>query len=445
MAQTTRAPRWRTVAAGLALAVGVTGCDSIFEVDNPNDLVQEDLETPAASTALVNGAEATVARGLNDLILAAAVPTDELVWVGSYDAGRELDVGFLSNPMNEFSNSESWGSFAEGRFMADEAVRLMEEWDGEGTLRDRSHLARSYLYDAIAYVAAADHYDDYVLSNRKDGAAPVGAANMSTLYDTAIERLSKGLVIAQALGETDLQAALLGMRARAHFARAIWNKLNPGGTTPADPLVDSDAAAADARAAIALVSGDWKFQLEYGPTTVTSQLGSWINSRQEFRIDTRYGVPTASGTKISDVALMDPIDGTADATLRKALTEFGAFATVTEEYPPLTVVSLRELYLILAEVALAKGNAQEAASAINTVRALDGKTPYSGQVALRDLLVHERSVNLFLTGRRLADMYRFGIVDARWQATSDAASKPGTFFPIADEEVKSNPCASGGC
>lgn len=446
MAHVTRASRWRSVAAGLAIAMGASGCETLFEVDNPNDLVQEDLETPSASTALVNGAEATVARGLNDLVLAASVPTDELVWVGSYDAGRELDVGFLSNPMNEFSNSESWGTFSEGRFMADEAIRLMEEWDAEKTLKDRSHLARSYLYGAIAYVAAADHYDDFVISDRKDAAAPIGQANMVKLYDTAIDRLTKGLAIARALKNTNLEAAMLGMRARAHFSKAVWQKLNPAGSTPSNGLVNSAEAAADAAAALALVTGDWKYQFNYGATTVTSQLGAWINSRQEFRIDTRYGVPTTSGTKVSDVALKDPIDGTADAALRKQLTELGAFSAITQLYPPYTVVSARELHLIRAEVALAQGRATEAAEHINTLRRLDNKTAFSGQLALRDLLIHERAVNLFLQGRRLADMYRFGLKDTRWQAASDAVTKPGTFFPIADEERKSNPCvADGGC
>lgn len=445
MAHQTRVSRWRAVAACVALAAVTSGCDALFEVDNPNDLVQEDLETPAASTALVNGAEATVARGLADLVLAVTIPTDELVWVGSYDAGRELDVGFLSNPANEFGNSESWGTFNEGRFMADEAVRLMEGWDAEKTLRDRSHLARSYLYSAISYVAAADHYDNFVISNRKDAAPPVGEANMVKLYDTAIDRLTKGIAIAQAVKNTNLEAAMLGMRARAHFGKAVWMKLNPAGRVPADPLVNSAEAAADARAALALVTGDWKYQFTYGPTTVGNQMGAWVNSRQEFRVDSRFGVPTPSGTKVRDVALQDPIDKVADETLRKAMTDQGLFAAVTQLYPPFTVVSARELHLIVAEVALAQGNQAAAAAAINAVRALDKKTPFSGQVALRDLLIHERSVNLFMQGRRLADMYRFGIKDPRWQPQSDAASKPGTFFPIPQDEIESNQCVSGGC
>ncbi|HEX7118874.1 MAG TPA: RagB/SusD family nutrient uptake outer membrane protein [Longimicrobiales bacterium] len=440
-----RADRRRRAVALLLIAGAAAGCDAIFEVDNPNDLVQEDLEQPTSSTALVNGAEATVARGLNDVVLAISVPSDELTWRGTYDAGRELDAGFLSNPANEFSNAEAWSTFNEGRFMADEAVRLMEGWDAEGVLPDPSHLARAYLYSGIMYVAAADYWDSFVISNRREAAPPIPETEMWQLYDVAIERLGNGLAIARALEDAELEATILGMRARAHFSKAVWQKLNPGGSTPAEPLVDDAAAAADATAALALVEPDWKYQFTYGPTTISSQLGGWINSRQEFRVDTLYGVPNDAGSRITAVALLDPIDGVPDPALERVLTEFGAFSATTELYPPFTVVSARELHLIAAEVALAGGNDADAALHINAVRTLDGLTEYSGQLPLLDLLIHERRVNLFLQGRRLADMYRFGITDTRWQPTSDAASNPGTFFPIADQEIKSNCYVSGTC
>lgn len=433
-------------AAAVLVAIGIaTGCGGIFDVDNPNDLGQEDLEQPSASTALVNGAEATVARGLNDIVLAISVASDELTWRGTYDAGRELDEGFLTNPVNEFTNAEAWGTFSEGRFMADEAVRLMEGWQAEGMLPDPRHLVRAYLYSAIAYTAAADYWDEFVISDRKEASPPIAATDMVRLYDAAIERLTKGLDLARSIGDRNLEAATQAMRARVHFSKAVWEKLNPPGQTPADPLVASTQAADDAEAALAMVDPDWKYQFEYGATTIGSQLGSWINSRQEFRIDTIYGVPNDAGTRITAVALRDPIDGVPDAALNTLITEFGAFSNTTQLYPPFTVVSARELRLIAAEVALAGGDEATAAAHINAVRALDHRTAYSGQLPILELLIHERQVNLFLQGRRLADMYRFGITDARWHATSDARTRPGTFFPIADDEIKSNCYLAGTC
>lgn len=440
------AGRLRHALAAGALTLSLGGCDGVFDVDNPNELVQEDLESPSATAALVNGAEATVARGAADAVLAVSVATDELVWVGSYDAGRELDTGFLTNAVNEFTNNEAWDTFAEGRFMADEAIRLLGGFDAEGTLRDRSALARSYLYGATVYTYAADWWDDFVISERKNASPPIGESEMIALYDTAIEYATSGLDVARSIGSADLEAALLAARARAHFSRAVWQTLNPAGTTPADPLVSVAAADADASAALGIVQPDWKLQFQYGPTTIGNQLGSWINSRQEFRVDTIYGVPTSSGTRVEAVALLDPIDNVPDPALQAAMTELGLLSGTTELYPPFTVVSARELHLILAESALARGSTIEFTGHVNAVRALDGLTPWAGQIPAVDMLVHERAVNLFLQGRRLADMYRFGIQDARWLSSSDAVVAPGTFFPIADMELKSN-ChlQQGGC
>lgn len=430
----------------MAAAFLLSGCSGLFDVDNPNDLAQEDLEKASSAVALANGAEATVSRGYADALLAAAIPTDELVWVGSYDAGRELDLGFVSNPSNEFSDNESWATITEGRFTADEAIRLLNEFDAAGTLANRKLLARSYLYGGLIYAVIPDWYEDFVISTKKDAQPPIGEANMGKLYDTAIGYFTSGIEIARSTKDTNLEGALLGARARAHHAKGVWTMLNPAGSTPANPLVNSASAVADAQAALAVVPEDWKYQLQYSAATIGSQLGSWINSRQEFRVDTVYGVSNTRGNKITAVQLQDPIDNIADPALERLLTELGALSAGTELYPPLTVVSARELRLIIAESALGSGDMAMFTQQINAVRALDGGlTPYSGQIPALQMLMHERKVNLFLQGRRLNDMYRFGVTDARWQPSSEAATMPGTVFSIADREIRTNCNFTGGC
>jgi hypothetical protein len=438
--------RIRQAGAAVAAAFLLSGCSGLFDVDNPNDLAQEDLEKPSSAVALANGAEATVSRGYADALLAAAIPTDELVWVGSYDAGRELDLGFVSNPSNEFSDNESWATLTEGRFTADEAIRLLNEFDAAGDLANRNLLARSYLYGGLIYAVIPDWYEDFVISTKKDAQPPVGEANMGKLYDTAIGYFTSGLDIARSTKNTSLEGALLGARARAHHAKAVWTMLNPAGSTPANPLVNSASAVADAQAALAIVPEDWKYQFQFSAATIGSQLGSWINSRQEFRVDTVFGVSNERGNKITAVQLRDPIDNIPDPALQRLLTEFGALSTGTELYPPLTVISARELRLIIAESALAAGDMAAFTQQINAVRALEAElSPYSGQIPALQMLMHERKANLFLQGRRLNDMYRFGVSDARWQPSSTAATKPGTVFSIADRELRTNCHFTGGC
>jgi starch-binding outer membrane protein, SusD/RagB family len=108
---------------------------------------------------------------------------------------------------------------------------------------------------------------------------------------------------------------------------------------------------------------------------------------------------------------------------------------------PFTLTSWKEMQLILAEAALAQGNNAEFQTRINAVRAVDQLPAWDGSTpSAREMLIHERRVNLFLQSRRLHDLYRFGLKADRWLANSVAALK-ACFFPITAIERQSNPLA----
>ena len=140
--------------------------------------------------------------------------------------------------------------------------------------------------------------------------------------------------------------------------------------------------------------------------------------------------------------LKDPISNALDPVVQASLAAFKAFGTQSGTF---TITSTRELRLILAEAALASGNTAEFTSQINTVRALGGKPAFSGQIANNAMLAYERQSQLWFTGRRLADMYRFGQKDTRWTANPNYASSfsvVGLLFPIAQVERLANPCVA---
>ncbi|MFB6241029.1 MAG: RagB/SusD family nutrient uptake outer membrane protein, partial [Gemmatimonadota bacterium] len=141
-------------------------------------------------------------------------------------------------------------------------------------------------------------------------------------------------------------------------------------------------------------------------------------------------------TNIVSITFKDPIDtGTVPRMVKERVNDY----STNPETAPITVVSAREMHLILAEAALAQGDTGTFTTHINHVRAMDGLTPYEGQIPAMEMLQHSRKANLFLQGRRLADMYRFGTKAPMWQEGSSAASQPGTFFPITVVEIRSNP------
>ena len=66
---------------------------------------------------------------------------------------------------------------------------------------------------------------------------------------------------------------------------------------------------------------------------------------------------------------------------------------------------------------------------------MDGLAVYTTEDA-GTALQHERRANLFLQGRRLPDMYRFGATSVMWDAVEKSAA--GAFFPIPIRECRAN-------
>ena len=176
-------------------------------------------------------------------------------------------------------------------------------------------------------------------------------------------------------------------------------------------------------------------------------MASWVNDRKENQID--LSIATVDDQNdINGIALQDPIDGVDDPAVIKWLNQWkgGSYLDKGGVYPPLTLTSARMMHLILAENALAGGDSNGFAMHINHIRALDGVTPYSGQISEMEMLQHTRRVNVMLQGLRLADMYRWGITDPQWQGASAALSQPGTMLPISIIELRANCHLNGlGC
>lgn len=414
------------MAGAASVLLVATACQGLLDVKNPNNIAEASLDNPAAAGPEANGALASAVRMLSATTIVYAEVTDEMDWIGSRDAWNELDVGVIGNYFNEFADG-AFPFVGEARFLADQTIARLEEFDKAGTLVNRWDLGRTYLYAAVIYASIADMYDDFAFSNKTIPAAPVGRANMSKLYDTAIGYLDKALAIATTTAD---RYNVTAYRARVKHAKAVWQKVTPkGASAPASPLVNDAGAVADANAAIAIGSADQEFNM-VNNLEATAGINVWfeVNGRNESRVGTVY------------TNLRDPISNANDPRVTARLAAFKAFGT---QSGTLWITSTRELRLILAEAALAAGNTAEFTSQLNIVRALDGKPAFTGQVASTTMLAYERQAQLWLMRRRLMDMYRFGQKDTKWAANANydsAANQVGLLFPITNTERLGNPC-----
>ena len=413
----------KTKLISLLLGFTLIGCD--LDVDNPNSLLEGDLQDPSAAAALANGAWNASLRGVTYMMMPHAVATDESVWIGSRDAWYQIDKGGMTNVYNEFVD-QAWPYISEARWMSDKAVQILEGLGAD--LPNNQDLVLAYLSGAMVRVYIADMFEDFVYSDKTEAGIPVGAANMSQLYDEALALLGK----ASSIATGDNAVKVLSLVARTRHAKAVWGKVNPVNT--ASPYVS--AGASEAAAAAAMMSADWKWRMNFSSSTVSNYMAGQINDRQEMDLFQNALVETATPGAGGDPQPNDPVTGLPDSRMTAIATEFRAGGGGTS-WTPVTITSLREMHLIIAESKKAGGDDAGCLAELNALRTFDSLDPYPSGTDAGTALQHERRANLFLQSRRLSDMYRFNLTSTVWDAVEK--SPAGSFFPITISEIRSNP------
>lgn len=430
-----------SVLAGACFALAA--CSDLLDVKNPNDVTEDALNNPAAAANVVNGVLAATARMLTGTTTPYAAATDELDWTGSRDAWLQLETGAVADYFNEFTD-QAFPFVGEARYVGDDAVTRLRAFDVAGTLTNRALLGQALLYSAVVYASIADMYDDYAFSNKTDAAAPIGRAQMGTLYDKAIAYLDEANTIANSSSGAAfvaLRYPVMAYRARVKHAKAVWQSITPklaAGASRPLTLVNNAGANADAAAAVALGAGNTEFNIA-NSVGAAAGINIWfeVNGRNE------HGTGTVYRT------LIDPVTGALDVRVQARLAAFTAFGTQAGN---LWITNTREMYLIQAEAALAPTPAAAVAppamlTAINAIRALDaGRTAWDGaNPAPLAMLRYERQAQLWLMRRRLADMHRFNLKDSKWTTNPNYESLfnvNGLLFPIPQVERLGNPCVN---
>ncbi len=431
-----------TRASALLAALAFTACGlgDLLDVSNPNSLIEEDIKQEAAAAAVVNGALTLVSSSVSQSWQPYLVASDELRWIGSRDAWLSLDKGFIDDPLNEFIDGP-FPAMGQARWMSDLAIETLTEHVGNNpSTAMKYNLARANLYSGIMYMMIGEIQEDFAFSNKTEAAQPKGSENMYQVLDDAISRLSAAISGFNEVGEAGMAMNAMAVRARARQSRAIWDVINP--SPSGNGLVNSAEAGADAMAVIASAGGnsaDWLYNLTYSSASASNSMAGWINDRKENQIDLSIATATAAND-IDGIALKDPIDDVDDPSVIKWLNQWkgGNYLDKGGIYPPLTLASTRMMHIILAENALAGGNEAGFTEHINHIRAMDGLTPFSGQMDNMEMLQHMRRVTVMLQGLRLADMYRWEIAAPTWESSSDAVGCPGVMLPISIIERRAN-------
>jgi starch-binding outer membrane protein, SusD/RagB family len=446
------AHRWsrasRFVARVAVAAATVTlGACNLFETDvtNPNAVVEDALSDPAGANTLVNGLGASLIRAHNQVVGTVGTASDELTWAGSREYWKLLDEGDIADPVNEYVDGQ-FPYVAEARWMADYTAIKLRAFGTQ--IRVPADRPRALTYAGMAYLLIGENYEDFIIaSDRQANAAPLGEANFLTVFDSSIAYFTQAITAARAISNAEWERNALGLRARARFSKAVVQRFRPArnpGTTASPYLINDAGATADAAAALALMTGAYRFQLASNAQNNGGYFstGFEITQRLEIRAGSEYVNTNPAATRPLDgldgIKLTDPVSGAKDPVLARAIDECCRLST--GQFLSITATSSAEMLLILAEAALAAGNTTEFTTHINALRALNGVPPWAGTPSALNILKHGRRMNLFMQGRRLLDHHRFGDKADRWLTTSVAYRK-ACLNPISYNERLQNPLA----
>lgn len=406
----------RTVTLLCLLVVG-SACDDLLTVDNPTDILDEDLNNLQYADALANSAEGTLSLVYDAAVRYSDLAADGIMHVSNRRENVELDQGDFEgfNGRTEVV----WDELSRARWTATEVTSRLTELVSSPSTDLR--VARTKYWDGVARITLADYFREVPL----DGGPP---NSPTVIYEQAVTLLTEAAEIASAAGSTLYEAAAFGSLARTY--RSLFYE---GGATDMDILATAEEYAGRALA----LSPDFRLDLVYAPPGTQNGLGEGLRAIGQYDVMEDAWANT-----------LDPVSGDPEPRIQHGPVELtSAFGDpvytqlkYTSPSAPIPVSRWQEARLIQAEYHASDGDLDEAVQAISDVRAAVGLPPFDSQDPdeVWDQLIYERSVEFWLEGRRFTDIRYYGILPARWSQASMAAGADRR-WPVSLREQGTNP------
>lgn len=385
----------------LALTLaGATACSGIFDATNEDAVTGDQITGVTVQPALISGVAHNFARAYDFLITNVGLIADELVTTGTWGDYTQTDQQGLFNLAGQNVNTGSvveshWNTFQAARALAERAYTSIKGTSGTAS---GALAAQARLYSGMSYLFLGELSCD-VAFDGGPAQAPVEALKLAETH------LTEAITLADGANQTRFSQLARLMRARARFAQN-----------------NTAGAVADAQ----LVPAAFVFTVN---PEVTGGFGwFWVHVNT---FPTATVGPAFRSTGDPRVMIVSR-PGQAGQTLY-----------IPQRYPngdsPLVLGNWQEARLIEAEVALAAGNVATAIARINEVRTAARLAPLATSLTsaqVLEALKLERRAELFLMGRRLQDMQRFGETPPEYRGTAPFAR---ICIPVPQTERDNNP------
>jgi starch-binding outer membrane protein, SusD/RagB family len=399
MSMTLSSYRRRATLTGLASCALLAGCD--FAVTNPGPLLDEQLNTPNAIPALVNGMGGDLSNAIGNFLTRGSLAGRELVHSGNFAAERQF---FIGQVRAEDVNGD-WARMQTARWVAENGLVRMRTVLGTA-FETNVNTPRAYIYAGYANRILGEN----VCETTIDG----GPRQPNTEHFVRADSLfTRAITIATALNNTTLLNAARAGRAQVRADQGRW---------------------ADAATDAALIPATFRHNAVFSTNTTRENLGlafETINRREVTVFNTVWAtdrdVRVPWDTVRTGTTLTRGQDGTTIFFRQRKYLTIG---------DPMPLAKGAEMLLIRAEAALRSNDVSNAMLFINQARATSTLPALTATTVdqVWPILIRERGAVLWLEGRRWFDL-------KRWQAEGRTTLRTGRSgcMPISQEEIGSNP------
>lgn len=407
-----------------ALALwGLAGCGDLLEVQDPQRYTSDDLNN--SLQAVADGVEGDLYSAHDDIVVGAALASDEFQHTGTWSGWDDLDHGrWLYDFVNYTGNNTN---YIRARWFARDTQQRLKDVMGESEAMSSPMMAQVMTVEGWSDLLNAEMFCE------APAVASGPAVSDTELMGLARQELTDAMSVAQASGATDYYNWALAGRARAN----LW-------------LGDYAAALADARA----VPGDF---IHYAQYSINGS-NNWMVSVSTYGENNAGGMRDIWWAQVDTVAekLMDPYTGELDPRVPihynpgdmgvDGLTEYYSQWKYQDRGSDIPMTHSGEMKLIEAEVLWRNNDLAGAMDALNFLRTRAGLTAHSTDPMpdsdkVFEYFMHEMFAELFVEGRRFGYLHRLGQVEEVFSAMNDPERplpRP-TKFPLTSGEARYNP------
>lgn len=409
---------------GMMALLATAGCDSLFEVDNPNVIDASTVDPVADGTIFARSAFQTLAAAYGNMIVYTGWFTDEARVGDTFPTRNEYGRRAVDFS-NVTHNDDVWFPITRAIAQGEQVIEILGSEPGQEV-----SLARGAMTSGYGLVLQAEAFCEGTM--RGPGGEPGTLMTPAQLLEVAVNRFDQAIAAAGSASGSDATSIL--NVSRVGKGRALL-QLGRG---------------SEAAQAVASVPADFVFSVPYiDDAGNRGRLGNGAffysagGSRESLVVPPHY-------REIGQDLTGDPADPTGDP--RVPFYDSGRNGQDSTlrlwsqlKYPawnsPIALASGLEARYIAAE---GSGDVSQILALVNERRAVGGEADYTGSNPLAELM-RQRSIDFWLQAKRMGDFRRQGnlvpniLQPGPYYKDNLGNVEDQTCFPIPQAEIDANP------